>query len=277
MATNADVLARPVDYIQRVRALAPAFVEAQAHQEAVGELDPRLVAEMHAAGLFRMLLPAWLNGGTLDPLTYTSVVEEIARHDASSAWCVNQGSGCSMVAGNLDPAIARRVFGRPTDVLAWGPSPGARAVAVDGGYQPQLQRVLRERQPSCHLDRRALPGLRGRRQAARAGGWPQRHAGLHPAQGPGRHPQGLERRRLARHRQRLLCRQGPVRARRVHGDPRRRGDPQGNEPALSLRQHHHLLVGFRARGAGHRARLHGRFPRARRSQDTARRAQLAAR
>ena len=33
MATNADVLARPVDYIQRVRALAPAFVDAQAHQD----------------------------------------------------------------------------------------------------------------------------------------------------------------------------------------------------------------------------------------------------
>lgn len=135
MATNADVLASPVDYIQRVRALAQVFVDAQPHQEAVGELDPRLVADMHAAGLFRMLLPAWLNGAALDPLTYTGVVEEIARHDASAAWCVNQGSGCSMVAGNLDPAIARRVFGKPTDVLAWGPSPGARAVAVDGGYR----------------------------------------------------------------------------------------------------------------------------------------------
>jgi len=135
MATNADVLVRPVDYIQRVRALAPAFADAQAHQEAAGELDPRLVADMHAAGLFRMLLPAWLNGGALDPLTYTGVVEEIARHDASAAWCVNQGSGCSMVAGNLDPAVARRVFGMPTDVLAWGPSPGAKAVAVEGGYR----------------------------------------------------------------------------------------------------------------------------------------------
>ena len=56
MATNADVLASPVDYIQRVRALAPAFAAAQAHEETVGELDPRLVAEMHAAGLFRMVL-----------------------------------------------------------------------------------------------------------------------------------------------------------------------------------------------------------------------------
>ena len=135
MAANVEVLASPEDYIQSVRALAPVFVNAQVHQEAAGELDPRLVVEMHAAGLFRMLLPARLNGAALDPLTYTSVVEEIARHDASAAWCVNQGSGCSMVAGYLDPAIARRVFGNPTDVLAWGPSPGARAVAVEGGYR----------------------------------------------------------------------------------------------------------------------------------------------
>lgn len=134
MATNAEVLASPIDHIQRVRALAPAFAEAQAHQEANTELDPRLVAKMHAAGLFRMLLPAWLNGAALDPLSYTSVVEEIARYDASAAWCVNQGSGCSMVAGYLDPPVARQIFGNPDGVLAWGPSPGARAVAVHDGY-----------------------------------------------------------------------------------------------------------------------------------------------
>lgn len=134
MASNAEVLASPIDHIQRVRALAPVFAEARAHQEANTELDPRLVAKMHAAGLFRMLLPAWLNGAALDPLTYTRVVEEIARHDASAAWCVNQGSGCSMVAGYLDPAVARQIFGNPDDVLAWGPSPGATAVAVQDGY-----------------------------------------------------------------------------------------------------------------------------------------------
>ena len=133
-AVSAEVVVSPIEYIERVRALAPAFADAQVHQEVVGELDPRLVAQMHAAGLFRMILPAWLNGGALDPLTYTNVVEEIARHDASAAWCVNQGSGCSMVAGNLDPAVAKRVFGTPADVLAWGPSPGAKAVAVEGGY-----------------------------------------------------------------------------------------------------------------------------------------------
>jgi alkylation response protein AidB-like acyl-CoA dehydrogenase len=134
LPTNAKVVASPVDYIQKVRALAPAFKASKSHQEQRGELDPKLVAGMHAAGLFRMLLPAWLNGGALDPLTYTSVIEEIASHDASAAWCVNQGSGCSVTAGNLEPAAAREIFGNANDVLAWGPSPGAKAIATDGGY-----------------------------------------------------------------------------------------------------------------------------------------------
>jgi indole-3-acetate monooxygenase len=122
------------DYLERVGALALDFAAAQAHEEEARELDPQLVARMHEAGLFRMLLPRWLGGGALDPLSYTRVVEEIARYDASAAWCLNQGSGCSMAAGYLEPATAREVFGNPNDVLAWGPSPGAKAVATEGGY-----------------------------------------------------------------------------------------------------------------------------------------------
>lgn len=122
------------EYIARVRALAPLFVAARDHEEDARELDPKLVAGMHAAGLFRMLLPRWLNGGALDALSYTRVVEEIARFDASAAWCVNQGSGCSMAAGYLDRATAREIFRDPDGVLAWGPSPGAKAFVKDGGY-----------------------------------------------------------------------------------------------------------------------------------------------
>ena len=39
-----------------------------------------------------------------------------------------------MVAGYLDPAVARQIFGNPDGVLAWGPSPGATAVVVQDGY-----------------------------------------------------------------------------------------------------------------------------------------------
>jgi alkylation response protein AidB-like acyl-CoA dehydrogenase len=134
MATVKQPAPAGPDYLQRARALAPTFVASQPHEEDARELDPRLLTEMHKAGLFRMLLPHWLNGGALDPLSYTRVVEEIAKFDPSAAWCLNQGSGCSMAAGYLEEPVAREIFGPPDGVLAWGPSPGAKAIATEGGY-----------------------------------------------------------------------------------------------------------------------------------------------
>jgi alkylation response protein AidB-like acyl-CoA dehydrogenase len=90
---------------------------------------------LHDAGLFRLLLPRSLDGGEVDPVTFVRVIEEVARHDASAAWCLCQAAGCSMTAAYLPPAAARAMFGDREAVLAWGPSLDARAVAVDGGYR----------------------------------------------------------------------------------------------------------------------------------------------
>ncbi|HEU5323540.1 MAG TPA: acyl-CoA dehydrogenase, partial [Methylomirabilota bacterium] len=46
-----------------------------------------------------------------------------------------QVSGCSMVSAYLEPDVAAGVFGDPRAILAWGPGPDGRAVAVDGGYR----------------------------------------------------------------------------------------------------------------------------------------------
>jgi alkylation response protein AidB-like acyl-CoA dehydrogenase len=40
-----------------------------------------------------------------------------------------------MAAAYLPPDRAREIFGHPRSVLAWGPGPDARAIAVDGGYR----------------------------------------------------------------------------------------------------------------------------------------------
>ena len=48
---------------------------------------------------------------------------------------MNQGSGCSMSAGYLEPGVAREVFGGERDVLAWGMGPGAKAIRVEGGWR----------------------------------------------------------------------------------------------------------------------------------------------
>jgi alkylation response protein AidB-like acyl-CoA dehydrogenase len=85
--------------------------------------------------MFRLLIPRAYGGAELDPVTYVQCVEQIASGDASAAWCMNQGSGCSMSAGYMAPEVAREVWGSPRDVLAWGQGPGAKAIRVPGGWK----------------------------------------------------------------------------------------------------------------------------------------------
>src|SRR5215470_17455877 len=83
-----------------------------------------------------MLLPRPFNGLETDPLTFIAAIEEIAKADASTAWSLCQTAVCAMVAAYLPPETAMEIFGRdPKAVLAWGPGPGGRGVAVPGGYR----------------------------------------------------------------------------------------------------------------------------------------------
>jgi indole-3-acetate monooxygenase len=125
------------DYLERARELAPMLAAASDEIEERRELPERVVEALIERGFFRMLLPRSLGGAELDPLTYVQVLEEIAKADPSTAWCLGQNSGCSMTAPYLDPAVARDIFGPPRGILAWGPElPGAgRGVAVEGGIR----------------------------------------------------------------------------------------------------------------------------------------------
>ena len=122
--------------IARARQLAP-LIEAHANEtEAARSIAPAVLSALHEARLFRMLLPRSCDGFELEPAVYLQAIEEIAKADASTGWCVVQGSGCSMTAAYMAPHVARDVFGDPRSVLAWGPTDGKpRAVAVDGGYR----------------------------------------------------------------------------------------------------------------------------------------------
>ncbi len=123
------------DTIARARALAPMLAAAAPRIDAARELPPDVLDAMHAAGMFRLLLPRSLGGAELEPATYIQCVEAIAGGDASVAWCMNQGSGCSMSAAYLEPRVAREVFGGRRDVLAWGQGPGAKAIRAPGGWR----------------------------------------------------------------------------------------------------------------------------------------------
>src|SRR6201997_2670068 len=127
----------PLDYLERAREIGPMLAAAADEIEERRELPERVVKALIERGFFRMLLPRSLGGAELHPLTYVQVLEEIAKADPSTAWCLGQNSGCSMTAPYLDPAVAREIFGPPRGILAWGPElPGAgRGVAVEGGIR----------------------------------------------------------------------------------------------------------------------------------------------
>jgi alkylation response protein AidB-like acyl-CoA dehydrogenase len=120
----------------RARQLRATIEQAAPQSERQRELAAELLAELHEAELFRLLLPRSVGGNELEPAAYLQVIEEIAKADGSTAWCVAQASGCSMSAAYLAADIAREIFGAKDAVLAWGPSgPNAKAVKVDGGYR----------------------------------------------------------------------------------------------------------------------------------------------
>jgi indole-3-acetate monooxygenase len=131
---NEHPLRRP-DPLTRAAAIAPLIAAAADEIEALTELPSRVLDALHDAALFRTLLPRAFGGDETEPVTFAQMMELIAHADASTAWCIGQASGCSMVAAYLTPDVAQEIWGRdPRAVLAWGAGPPGIAHVVDGGY-----------------------------------------------------------------------------------------------------------------------------------------------
>src|SRR5215831_5963327 len=129
--TEASVTA----YIARARDLGPELEAAADEIERRRELPESIVEALVDRGLFRLLLPRALDGAELPPAAYVQVIEEVAKHDASTAWCLGQANGCTMTAALLDPEVAREIFGPKRGIVAWGPPGPAEAREVAGGYR----------------------------------------------------------------------------------------------------------------------------------------------
>lgn len=125
----------PVDAVARARGMVELLRASADRIEAERALPADIVAALHEAKLFRLLLPRSLGGDELHLKTLAQVIEVIAGADASTAWCLGQGAGCAMAAASLKPDVARRLFGPADAVLAWGAGIQGKAVAVDGGYR----------------------------------------------------------------------------------------------------------------------------------------------
>jgi alkylation response protein AidB-like acyl-CoA dehydrogenase len=135
MMSSTSLDATDADYLRRARELGPELDAAAEEIERRRELPEAIVEALVERGLFRLLLPRSCGGAELRPATYVSVIEEVAKHDASVAWCLGQACGCTMTSAYLDPAVAREIFSGERGIVAWGPPGPAEARAVPGGYR----------------------------------------------------------------------------------------------------------------------------------------------
>jgi indole-3-acetate monooxygenase len=124
------------DPLMRAGAVIGLIAAAAEEIEALTELPLRVLDALHDAALFRTLLPRAFDGDEIEPVTFVQMMELIAHADASTAWCIGQASGCSMVAAYLVPEVAQEIWGRDARaVLAWGAGPLGIARVVDDGYR----------------------------------------------------------------------------------------------------------------------------------------------
>ena len=120
-------------YLDRVRELAPLIAESVESIEQNRRLAPDLLSALYGAGLFRLLLEKRFNGAEVKPSDFSAIIEEVAKHDASTAWCLCQANGCSMTASFLNDDVANKIWGNdPKGVLAWGPGKSLAVPEGDG-------------------------------------------------------------------------------------------------------------------------------------------------
>jgi alkylation response protein AidB-like acyl-CoA dehydrogenase len=121
------------DLVERARALQSLIAGEADEIERTRRLTPRVTAALIENGLYRALLPQSVGGHEVPLEAFMLMQEEIAKADASTAWCLGQCAVCAMTAAYLEPDAANEVFNTGPGILAWG-AIAHEVKAVPGGY-----------------------------------------------------------------------------------------------------------------------------------------------
>jgi len=122
-----------LDLVERARALQPVIARDADEIERTRRLTPAVTTALIENGLYRSLLPQSLGGAEAPLEIFMQMQEEIAKADASTAWCLGQCSVCAMTAAYLDADAANEIFNIAPGILAWG-AINHEVQVVPGGY-----------------------------------------------------------------------------------------------------------------------------------------------
>ena len=114
--------------------IAPRAAELASETESARRLPSELVESISSAGLFRMLVPADVGGGEVEPAQLVAAVSELARGDGSAGWCLAVAATSGMLAAYVPKDAAQEMYGDPMGVAGGVFAPMGKAVAGgDGG------------------------------------------------------------------------------------------------------------------------------------------------
>jgi alkylation response protein AidB-like acyl-CoA dehydrogenase len=123
--STAETLVAPVaDQIRKTAAEA----------EAMRRLPNDLMRLLKDAGLFSIYTPKHFGGLDLPAPDALRVVEELARHDGSTAWVVALGLANGVFTSMLPEASVATLLGNGAALIPAAPAFGVRAAEVNGGY-----------------------------------------------------------------------------------------------------------------------------------------------
>ena len=120
--------------LEAARGFRPRLIVERDRIEAARRLPDDLARDLARAGFFRIFLPKAYGGLDLTPMQGMEILEELARADASVAWCVWNGN-THWTAAQLAPDTARAIHADPAVVTANSTRASGQAEIVPGGYR----------------------------------------------------------------------------------------------------------------------------------------------
>ena len=124
------------ELIARAQALAPVLAERGDAAEAAGRIPAQTIADMQAAGFFKVLQPKRYGGYELDPQTFYEIQMALARGCMSTAWVYGVVGVHNWQLALFDERAQQDVWGKdPATLIASTYMPVGKVTPVEGGFR----------------------------------------------------------------------------------------------------------------------------------------------
>jgi 3-hydroxy-9,10-secoandrosta-1,3,5(10)-triene-9,17-dione monooxygenase len=136
MSADKSAAVTPELLVQRAREMVPVLKKRAKQAEEQRRVPDETVAEMQAAGFFRVLQPKKYGGYEMDPQVFYDVCMTLAEGCMSTAWIYGVIGVHNWQIALFDPRASADVWGKNTDVrIASTYMPKGQVTPVEGGFK----------------------------------------------------------------------------------------------------------------------------------------------